>query len=92
MSGIAAAACTAAVTAAAVAAGSTPAGTTAAAATAAGSGPGAMQAAAGALAALPGWQCVLLALLACALLFAHRQLGQLRQRFFFIDYEHWNRK
>jgi hypothetical protein len=51
-----------------------------------------MQAAAGALAALPAWQCVLLAVLAAALLFAHKQLGQLKQRFFFIDYEHWNRK
>jgi hypothetical protein len=32
---------------------------------------------------------VLLGVLAAALLFAHGQLGQLKQRFFFIDYEHW---
>jgi hypothetical protein len=51
-----------------------------------------VQAAAGALAAVPAWQCVLLGVLAAALLFGHRQLGQLKQRFFFIDYEHWNRK
>jgi hypothetical protein len=75
-----------------VAASSTPAATTAAAAAAAGRDTGVVQAAAGALAALPAWQCVLLAVLAAAFLFAHQQLGQLKQRFFFIDYEHWNKK
>ncbi|KAF6258852.1 hypothetical protein COO60DRAFT_1074951 [Scenedesmus sp. NREL 46B-D3] len=97
LSGIAAAGCTAAVTAAAVAASGTagmlsPPSPAAAAAAAAAPNAGLVQAAAGALAALPAWQCALMGLLAAAFLFAHWQLGQLKQRFFFIDYEHWNRQ